>query len=80
MFFTDLLNQNNEGEIFKKSILIFDTSALLEMYFFNKTIAVEILEKTTELFKDRVFITEQISFEYLKNREKIIKKPLNLYV
>lgn len=79
MFFTDLLNQNNEGEIFKKSILIFDTSALLEMYFFNKTIAVEILEKTTELFKDRVFITEQISFEYLKNREKIIKKPLNLY-
>ena len=35
MFFTDLLNQNNEGEIFKKSILIFDTSALLEMYFFN---------------------------------------------
>lgn len=82
MFYIDLLNQKEkeeEEEIFKKSILIFDTSALLDLYFFNKTIAVKFLEKTTELFEERVFITEQILFEYSKNREKIIKKPLTLY-
>jgi hypothetical protein bacD2_01168 len=78
MFFLDLLNQNEE-EVFKKAILIFDTSALLELYFFNKTIAIEILQKTTEIFEERVFITEQILFEYLKNREKVIEKPLILY-
>ena len=63
MSYIDLLNQKEE-EIFKKSILIFDTSALLDLYFFNKTIAVKFLEKTTELFEERVFITEQILFEY----------------
>lgn len=82
MFYIDLLNQKEKEEeekIFKKSILIFDTSALLDLYFFNKTIAIQILEKTTRLFKERVFITEQILFEYLKNREKIVKKPLVIY-
>ena len=38
MFYIDLLNQKEKEEeekIFKKSILIFDTSALLDLYFFN---------------------------------------------
>lgn len=67
----DLLNT-----LWSESIFVFDTSALLYFYYFSKTSRTEIFDKTLHPLKEKVWIPQHVMFEYLKNREETIKKPI----
>lgn len=70
-----------EGESLKKllseCIFVFDTSSLLYLYYFSNESRNEILNKTLEPIKNRVWIPHHVMYEYQKNREETIKKPLD---
>ena len=68
------LYDTDEAFMYENAILVFDTSSLLELYFYSTDSAVEILEKCNYHFKDRIFLPNHVKFEYDKNREIIIKK------
>lgn len=68
------LYETDEGFMYENAILVFDTSSLLELYFYSTDSAVEILEKCKYHFNDRIFLPNHVKFEYDKNREIIIKK------
>ena len=68
------LYETDEDFMYENAILVFDTSSLLELYFYSTNSAVEILEKCNYHFKDRIFLPNHVKFEYNKDREIIIKK------
>lgn len=73
-----LLTAEREKAIWSDCIFVFDTSALLEFYNFpeesRKTIFAEIFEAQ----KNKLWIPNHVQFEFLKNREKVIKQPIDL--
>jgi len=72
------MTDERETELWEHAIYIFDTSALLDFYNFPKKTRSKIYEEIFEKLQNRLWIPGHVQFEYLKNREKIIKKPLSL--
>ena len=74
----DIYNMTKEREkrLWNESIFVFDSSALLDFYFFPKKTRTKIYTEIFEKMPDRLWIPAHVKFEYLKNREKIIKKPI----
>tara|TARA_R110000744_G_scaffold345783_1_gene451215 strand:- start:2092 stop:3360 length:1269 start_codon:yes stop_codon:yes gene_type:complete len=70
------LSADKEKELWKDSIVIFDTSALIDFYYYPKETRQEIFEKIFLKLKDRLWIPYHVQFEYLKNRKGIIEKPI----
>lgn len=68
------LYNTDDDEMYDNAILIFDTSSLLELYFYSTESAIEILEKCILHFQDRLFLPNHVKFEFDKNREVIIEK------
>ena len=68
------LDQEKEKELFDNSIIVFDTSSLLDFYFFTDENIRELEEK---LFKARLYLTFQSHFEFLKNKDKVKLKPVD---
>lgn len=65
--------------ILKDGIVVFDTSALLDLYYYSNETRVEIFEKVFKYLKDRLWIPSQVYFEYLKNKEIVSQKPIATY-
>lgn len=65
-----------EKIIWKDCVFVFDTSALLEFYYFPKSSQQEIFNSTFEKISGRLWIPQHVKFEYLKNRENTLKKPI----
>ena len=65
--------------LFNNAAIVFDTSALLDMYSYpfetRQTLFSEIFKKA----KLRLWLPGHVEFEYLKNKDKVIKKPINDY-
>jgi len=70
------LNSEKEKKLWKDSIVIFDTSALIDFYYYPKETRQEIFDKIFLNLKDRLWIPYHVQFEYLKNRKGIIEKPI----
>ena len=70
------LSAEKEKELWKDSIIVFDTSALIDFYYYPKETREEIFTKIFPKFKDRLWIPYHVQFEYLKNRKGIIEKPI----
>lgn len=70
-----LMNESTEQEIWENYLFVFDTSALLELYFYSTKAQNELLDKILPQLKDRLWITSHAEYEYLKNREKTSRKP-----
>jgi len=70
------LSEDKEKELWKDSIIIFDTSALIDFYYYPKETREEIFTKIFPKFADRLWIPNHVQFEYLKNRKSIIEKPI----
>ncbi|MBP0725199.1 DUF4935 domain-containing protein [Bacillus sp. RG28] len=70
-------NKEKEKDIWTDCIFIFDTSALLEFYYFPKKSQQDIFSSTFEKIKGRLWIPHHVKFEYLKNRENTLKKPID---
>jgi hypothetical protein len=70
------LTDEEEVILWKDAIIVFDSSALLDLYFSPKSERVKINNEIFKELKDRLWIPNHVQYEYLKNREKIIKKPI----
>jgi hypothetical protein len=66
----------SEKSIWKDCIFVFDTSALLEFYYFPKKSQQDIFSSTLEKINGRLWIPYHVKFEYLKNRENTLRKPI----
>jgi hypothetical protein len=65
-----------EETLWNDCVFVFDTSALLDFYFYPETTRDEIYADILEKIKDRLWIPNHVQFEYFKNREEIILKPI----
>ena len=70
------MTDEREKKLWKDAVFIFDSSALLDFYFFPKKTREKIYIEIFEKMLNRLWIPAHVQFEYLKNREKIIKKPI----
>ncbi len=70
------LSSEKEKELWKDSIVIFDTSALIDFYYYPRETREEIFNKIFPKLKGRLWIPYHVQFEYLKNRSGIIEKPI----
>lgn len=74
-----LLNPEKEKELFDNSIIVFDTSSLLDFYFFTDENIIELEEKLFKQIKSKLYFTFQSHFEFLKNKDKVKLKPIDSY-
>jgi ASC-1-like (ASCH) protein len=71
------LNDSDEKQLWNEAALIFDSSALLDYYTVPKPARENIYAKVLTPHKSRFWIPGHVQFEFLKNREKVIVKPVN---
>ncbi len=71
------LTEEKEAVLWKDAIIVFDSSALLDLYFSPKSERQKIDNEIFTKLKDRLWIPNHVQYEYLKNRETIIKKPIS---
>lgn len=69
----DILDIINEG------IVVFDTSALLDIYYYSDEAQKQIFSNAFCGLKDRLWIPAQCYFEFLKNKDKVVGKPCKTY-
>jgi len=67
------------NEMLLNAIVVFDTSALLDLYYYSSKTREEINEKVFDFLDGRLWIPAQAYFEFLKNKEKVAKKPIFTY-
>ncbi|QEP35194.1 PIN-like domain-containing protein [Malaciobacter pacificus] len=70
------MTEKREEELWGKAIFVFDSSALLDLYYLPQKTRKKLYNEVFEKIPDRFWIPAHVQFEYLKNREKIIKKPI----
>jgi hypothetical protein len=73
------IGEKKESELFKKALVFFDTSALLDFYYYSNETTTEIFNKIFKALQGRLYITYQTEFEFLKNRKTVLQKPLDSY-
>lgn len=73
------LGEKEEAELFQKALIFFDTSALLDFYYYSKSTTSEIFDKIFKALKGRIYISNQTEFEFLKNRKTVLQKPITSY-
>lgn len=66
-------------QILREGIVVFDTSALLDLYYYSEETQKEIFENVFQNLNKRLWIPEQVYFEYLKNKQTIAEKPVASY-
>ena len=76
---TNINSDNYEKELWDEGIFVFDSSALLNFYEYSESSRKEIYRTIFKKIKERLWITNQTEFEYLKNRESVLLKPKKLY-
>lgn len=71
------MSDSRESKLWTESIIVFDSSALLDIYFLPKATREKVFENHfKKKLEGRLWIPSHVSFEYYKNREQIIKKPI----
>jgi hypothetical protein len=71
------LRPEKEKKLWEESVIVFDTSALIDFYFYHKETRKEIFEKIFPKLENRLWIPNHVQFEYLKNRKGKIEKPIS---
>ncbi|WP_073552915.1 PIN-like domain-containing protein [Elizabethkingia meningoseptica] len=70
------MDEEREKELWDSSTFIFDSSALLDFYFFPKKTREKIYSETFAPLIKRLWAPAHVEFEFLKNRENVILKPI----
>ncbi|WP_130736933.1 PIN-like domain-containing protein [Flavobacterium sp. J27] len=70
------LSDEKEAKLWKEAIFVFDSSAILDFYFLPKSTREKIYSEVFQKLNNRLWMPFQVEYEYLKNREAIIKKPI----
>ena len=63
------LDSDKVQQILKSGIIVFDTSALLDLYYYSFDTQNEIFRNVFKYLSNRLWIPSQVYFEYLKNRK-----------
>src|SRR5258708_6754574 len=71
------LSEFRESNLWKDCLFVFDTSALLDMYFYPESTRKEIYRDILEKIKDRLWMPNHVQFEFLKNRKGVVLKPIS---
>lgn len=71
------LNDEKEDRLWKTAIFIFDSSALLDLYYLPKKTRQKIYTETFTHLSKRLWVPAHVEYEFLKNRENIITKPIS---
>ena len=69
----------NEKTLWEKALFVFDSSALLNFYGYSEKTRQEIFDDVFKKLADRLWMTNQTEYEYLKNRERLLLSPKSLY-
>jgi hypothetical protein len=72
-----VLTKEREINLWKDCIFIFDSSALLDLYYYPEITRKDIYEQIFETQQSRIWIPNHVQYEYLKNRESVIQKPIS---
>lgn len=70
------MNDEKETYLWNNAIFVFDSSSLLDLYFVPKNSREKIYEEIFKKLENRLWLPFHVQYEYLKNREKIIIKPI----
>ena len=73
------LTPEREKELLRNAIIVFDTSALLDLYYYSENTRHKLFENVFEKIKDRLWIPAQVAFEFSKNRKNVLLKPIQSY-
>jgi DNA-binding ferritin-like protein len=73
------LSDDREKRLWQDCIFVFDTSALLEFYLYSDQARESIFQTIFPKLINRLWIPQQVEYEYLKNTENVIKKPIQKY-
>lgn len=73
------LSQEEQAKLLEEAMIVFDTSALLDLYYYSNETQSSIFNTVFEYFKERLWIPERVKFEYLKNKDKVSTKPVSAY-
>ncbi len=66
-------------EMIKDAIVVFDTSALLDLYYYSETTLSVIFHNVFTYLDKRLWIPAQVYYEFLKNKDKVALKPAHSY-
>ncbi|OCA97889.1 PIN-like domain-containing protein [Clostridium beijerinckii] len=69
----------HEKEFFQNAIIVFDTSALLQFYYYSDNSRKNIYDNLSNKFSSRLWISSQVYFEFLRNRKNVLLKPIKSY-
>lgn len=72
-----LLTDEKEEILWEKAIVVFDSSALLDIYFLPISARTKIYSEIFDKLPERLWIPSHVEFEYLKNRENSISNPIS---
>lgn len=70
------IDEEKESFLWENADFVFDSSSLLDLYFTPKSSREKISEEIFKKLSERLWLPAHVQFEYLKNREKTIKKPI----
>lgn len=73
------LIEDMEAELFRNAIVVFDTSSLLRFYNYSDNSKENIYDNIYKKFSGRLWISGHVNFEFNKNRENVLRKPIHLY-
>ncbi len=61
-------------------IIVFDTSALLDLYYYSEDSRNRIFKNVFPYFENRLWLPAQVYFEFLKNKDTVAAKPEKTYM
>lgn len=71
------MTEDKEAVLWENAIIVFDSCAILDFYYIPKDIRKEIYKDIFKRLKNRLWIPFHVQYEYLKNRTKVLKKPVS---
>ncbi|MFL9842947.1 PIN-like domain-containing protein [Flavobacterium rhizosphaerae] len=71
------LDSDKELKMWHEAIFVFDSSALLGFYYLPFKERVKIYDLFSKNLKNRIWIPHHVLYEYEKNREEVILKPIS---
>lgn len=71
-----IIDDEKEKRLWDTAVFVFDSSALLDFYFLPKKTREKIYEEIFSNLVERLWIPFHVEYEFLKNREGVIPKPV----
>ncbi|MEO8233814.1 MAG: PIN-like domain-containing protein [Flavobacterium sp.] len=73
------ISEFDEKKLFEDSLIFFDTSSLLDFFYFTNENLNELVEKLFTPLQERLWISNHSEMEFWKNKAKVELKPIDSY-